>query len=175
MKRLPSARFWGLLCLVEARELFAQTYQGGIHGSVPDSNQGVIPGAAVTLTKETTNLGRETTTNDRGEYAFPSLAPGTYRLGRTERFHQVHQFHRPDPRGTRKTTSVRARDGELGADRRRPFTHPDQSPMYGRRRLRWIESPTVITHAQLSGRVTAGDRHCLATGVFGARSSSPRS
>jgi DNA-binding CsgD family transcriptional regulator len=40
--------------------------------------------------------------------------------------------------------------------------------MSGRRRLRWIETPTVIAHAHLqcSGRVAAGDRRCPATGVL---------
>ena len=41
---------------------------------------GVIPGAEVTLTNQGTSLSRSTTTNEAGEYSFPNLAPGTYRL-----------------------------------------------------------------------------------------------
>ena len=41
---------------------------------------GVIPGAEVTLTNQGTSLSRTTTTNAAGEYSFPNLAPGTYRL-----------------------------------------------------------------------------------------------
>ena len=57
----------------------AQGFQGGIRGAVKDSG-GVIPGAEVTLTNQGTSLSRTTTTNAAGEYSFPNLAPGTYRL-----------------------------------------------------------------------------------------------
>jgi hypothetical protein len=57
----------------------AQTYQGGIRGAVRDAN-GVIPGADVVLVNEATNVRRSTTTNERGEYVFASLAPGRYTL-----------------------------------------------------------------------------------------------
>jgi ribosomal protein L28 len=39
---------------------------------------GVIPGAAVTLTSEATNIARHTQTNTVGEYAFVNVDPGTY-------------------------------------------------------------------------------------------------
>ena len=57
----------------------AQGFQGGIRGAVKDSG-GVIPGAEVTLTNQGTSLSRSTTTTAAGEYSFPNLAPGTYRL-----------------------------------------------------------------------------------------------
>ena len=57
----------------------AQGFQGGIRGAVKDSG-GVIPGAEVTLTNQGTSLSRSTTTTEAGEYSFPNLAPGTYRL-----------------------------------------------------------------------------------------------
>ena len=57
----------------------AQGFQGGIRGVVKDAG-GVIPGAVVTLTNQGTSLSRSTTTTDAGEYTFPNLAPGTYRL-----------------------------------------------------------------------------------------------
>ena len=56
-----------------------QGFQGGIRGAVKDSG-GVIPGAEVTLTNQGTSISRTTTTNAAGEYNFPNLAPGTYRL-----------------------------------------------------------------------------------------------
>ena len=57
----------------------SQGFQGGIRGVVKDAG-GVIPGAEVTLTNQGTSLTRSTTTTAAGEYSFPNLAPGTYRL-----------------------------------------------------------------------------------------------
>jgi hypothetical protein len=47
----------------------AQSYQGGIRGSIIDAD-GVVPGVDVTLTNEHTNVARATVTNERGEYGF---------------------------------------------------------------------------------------------------------
>lgn len=57
--------------------LLAQTYQGGLRGLVKDA-QGVIPGVDVTLVNDDTNAARAVTTNEGGEYSFPSVLPGTY-------------------------------------------------------------------------------------------------
>ena len=54
-----------------------QTYQGGMRGVVKDA-QGVIPGVEVTLVNEATNAVRAVTTNEVGEYSFPSVLPGAY-------------------------------------------------------------------------------------------------
>jgi len=40
----------------------------------------VVPGVTLTLTNEATNISREVTTNDVGQYSFPAVAPGTYTL-----------------------------------------------------------------------------------------------
>src|SRR4051794_25936642 len=57
----------------------AQQFTGGVRGAVRDAN-GVIPGVAVTLTNEATNISREVVTNEVGQYNFPAVAPGTYSL-----------------------------------------------------------------------------------------------
>ena len=57
----------------------AQTYQGGIRGVVKDV-QGIVPGVEVTLVNEATNAVRSVTTNEVGEYSFPSLVPATYTI-----------------------------------------------------------------------------------------------
>ena len=59
--------------------LHAQSFQGGLRGVVKDQ-QGVIPGASVTLVNEATNVARETVTNDVGEYSFPAIDPASYTL-----------------------------------------------------------------------------------------------
>ena len=57
----------------------AQQFTGGVRGAVRDAN-GVIPGVAVTLTNEATNISREVVTNEVGQYNFPAVPPGTYTL-----------------------------------------------------------------------------------------------
>ncbi len=68
-----------LLAAISPGLAFGQGFQGGLRGSVKDSG-GVIPGVEVTLTNESTNISRNTTTNERGEYVFTSVDPGTYKL-----------------------------------------------------------------------------------------------
>jgi trimeric autotransporter adhesin len=68
--------------LVSAGTARGQGFHGGIRGAAHDPG-GLVPGVAVTLTNEATNLKRTTTTNERGEYVFASLDPGTYTLKAT--------------------------------------------------------------------------------------------
>src|SRR6185503_1555765 len=63
--------------LAAAVPLLAQTYHGGLRGSVREAG-GVIPGVSVTLVNDATNVARHTTTNHAGEYAFVNVDPGTY-------------------------------------------------------------------------------------------------
>src|SRR2546430_2465606 len=72
------------LCLAAALSLglaalpcSAQTF-GEITGVVTDASGGLVVGAAVTVTNPETNLTRRTTTNNAGNYNFPTLLPGTY-------------------------------------------------------------------------------------------------
>src|SRR6266581_4628533 len=63
--------------LSTAGALFGQGFQGGLRGSIKDAG-GVVPGVEVTLTNEKTNISRSTITNERGEYVFSNVDPGTY-------------------------------------------------------------------------------------------------
>src|SRR3972149_6905430 len=69
----------GLLLLIPALAS-SQTYQGGVRGAVRDADGGVLPGTTVTLTNAQTGAVRTSVTNERGEYVFASVAPGTYNL-----------------------------------------------------------------------------------------------
>jgi len=71
-----------LLLAIVAAPLHAQTYQGVIRGLVRDA-QGVIPGAEVVIVNEETSAARTVMTNEVGEYAFPSVLPGTYTIRAT--------------------------------------------------------------------------------------------
>ncbi len=77
MKTLRQLFVVGLLVGVTASSALAQSFTGGVRGSVRDAN-GVIPGVAVQLINEATTVARETTSNASGEYNFPAVAPGTY-------------------------------------------------------------------------------------------------
>src|SRR5687768_13653750 len=74
---LFSVAFGVALLAGSAGSASAQSFQGGLRGSVKDS-QGIIPGASVILTNEGTGVSRDTVTNDSGEYSFPALDPGSY-------------------------------------------------------------------------------------------------
>ena len=69
---------------------WAQGFQGGIRGAVKDSG-GVIPGVDVVLTNENTGVSRSATTNERGEYNFPNLAPGSYTLKATLQGYKTYE------------------------------------------------------------------------------------
>lgn len=53
---------------------------GRIAGTVKDSSGGAIPGAMLTATNTAQNIEIKTTTDAKGDYAFPSLAVGNYEV-----------------------------------------------------------------------------------------------
>jgi hypothetical protein len=76
--RIRAALLLGaFLAVATSSTAFGQGFQGGLRGSLKDSG-GVVPGVEITLTNEQTNIKRSTVTNDRGEYAFANVDPGTY-------------------------------------------------------------------------------------------------
>jgi hypothetical protein len=66
------------LLLLIALPLAAQTYLGGIGGTVVDPQGGVIPNAKVVLTNTNTGAVRETNTTSAGGYVFQDLQIGKY-------------------------------------------------------------------------------------------------
>jgi trimeric autotransporter adhesin len=70
------------LCVVAIGHGAAQSFQGGLRGTVRDA-QGVIPGVTVTLVNQDNGVSRETVSNDVGEYSFPGVNPGTYTIRAT--------------------------------------------------------------------------------------------
>src|SRR5262245_28745669 len=51
---------------------------GIVTGSIVDASDQVIPGATVTLVNEATGVLRTIVTDDRGEFTFRAVQPGTY-------------------------------------------------------------------------------------------------
>src|SRR5262245_25904483 len=81
--RLRAALGLAALVVVSlAGDVFGQGFQGGLRGAIKDSG-GVVPGVEVTLTNEQTNIKRSVITNERGEYAFANVDPGTYAVKAT--------------------------------------------------------------------------------------------
>jgi hypothetical protein len=77
MRNRVALMLGAFLAVVTTGTVFGQGFQGGLRGSVKDSG-GVIPGVEVTLTNERTNISRSTTTNERGEYVFTNVDPGSF-------------------------------------------------------------------------------------------------
>jgi hypothetical protein len=69
-----------ILCFLAPAALFAQIDQGTVTGTVRDTQNNVIVGAAVTLVNNDTNLTFTRTTGPSGEYTFSPIKIGTYSL-----------------------------------------------------------------------------------------------
>jgi len=69
-----------LLLLFNSASAAGQTFGGGISGRVTDESGGVLPGVAVTATHVATGVSRTTQTSSTGQFSFPDLPLGTYRV-----------------------------------------------------------------------------------------------
>src|ERR1700680_1221521 len=70
----------------------AQTFRGGINGSVRDATEAVLPRAVVTATNEATRLAYKTNSSRAGEFSFQDLPPGSYLIEITASGFQKTQF-----------------------------------------------------------------------------------
>src|SRR5690348_13319432 len=64
--------------LLLAISAVAQTSSSSLAGTVADSSNSVIPGAAITLINETSGETRQTKTTATGDFVFTAVTPGTY-------------------------------------------------------------------------------------------------
>ena len=69
-----------LVAAFGAAAAFGQAVNGSIVGTVKDSSGGVVPGAKVTVTNTSQNVSRSAKTDHSGNYSFPDVAPGTYKV-----------------------------------------------------------------------------------------------
>ena len=69
-----------LFCLANSTLLMAQSTGGRILGRVADPSAAVLAGVKVVLVNEATGGSQETQTNSTGDYGFPQVSVGTYRL-----------------------------------------------------------------------------------------------
>ena len=68
------------LCLTCSTLAIAQSTGGRILGRVADPSGAVLANVKVTLTHESTGTSSSTTTNDNGDYSFPQVSVGVYRM-----------------------------------------------------------------------------------------------
>ena len=73
-------RWTCLVWLLGAATLGAQTFRGGIRGTVSDSTNAALPGVTVTATQVGTGLARTAVTNTAGTYAFSELPLGDWNV-----------------------------------------------------------------------------------------------
>ncbi|HKC87408.1 MAG TPA: carboxypeptidase-like regulatory domain-containing protein, partial [Blastocatellia bacterium] len=69
-----------ILAASGASAIYAQSFTGSINGTVTDQAGAALANASITLTAGATGQSRATTTNNQGEYSFPSLPPGEYKI-----------------------------------------------------------------------------------------------
>ena len=68
------------LLLLWASPALAQKFTASVRGTVSDQTTAVISGAKVTLKNEATGVSRSVTTNSDGNYSFPDVPVGSYRI-----------------------------------------------------------------------------------------------
>ncbi|MDE1176953.1 MAG: carboxypeptidase-like regulatory domain-containing protein [Edaphobacter sp.] len=71
----------------------AQLSSAAVNGTVRDQTGASVPKAIVTLRSTATSVERSTLTNDDGNYAFPSVSPGTYILRISSPSFQTEQIN----------------------------------------------------------------------------------
>jgi uncharacterized protein GlcG (DUF336 family) len=96
MTRLSLAVGLAFIMLLPAAQNAAAQDTGTVSATVVDASGEVLPGATVTLTNEATAVGRTMVTNERGDFIFRAVQPGTYTVAvelsgfrRYERQHNV--------------------------------------------------------------------------------------
>jgi Carboxypeptidase regulatory-like domain len=122
---------------VLAALLPAQSYYGGLRGTILDQNGGVIAGAKVALINEGTSEPRSVVSTQAGEFVFSELVPATYAVSVEspgfKKFGPISRMFCP----WRTTTELRRRRAYSGLrERGRVTASPDglarQAPVHGR-------------------------------------------
>src|SRR5882757_3925121 len=78
MRTFSSACFSTILLLCLSVSAMAQTFRGGIQGTVTDSSGAAVVGAEVTVKSADTGLVRTVATNNEGDFLVTELPLGAY-------------------------------------------------------------------------------------------------
>jgi len=101
-----------LAVLFSVALLPAQTFRGGVQGTVTDTSGASVSGALVTVTSPGTGLTRSAQTDDSGAYSFTELPPGAYNVTVTKQGFQkqtLTNVHVPTPYSVREKCSRASR------------------------------------------------------------------
>ncbi len=77
---LPLLLVFALGALFSSLRCAAQTFRGGINGTITDSSGAVIPGARITATDTATAVVRDTVSSSGGEFSFNDLPLDAYNI-----------------------------------------------------------------------------------------------
>lgn len=77
---LPILLVFALGALFPTARSVAQTFRGGINGTITDSSGAVVPGARVTATDTATGVVRDTVSSSAGEFSFNDLPLDDYKI-----------------------------------------------------------------------------------------------
>jgi len=81
MRRKSATRVLiALFCLLSSTLLLAQSTGGRILGRVSDPSGAVVAGVKVTIINQATGVAQESLSNESGDYAFPQVSVGVYRV-----------------------------------------------------------------------------------------------
>src|SRR6266540_4055353 len=80
MRILRTCFVLALLAALATGALYAQAVNGTIVGNVTDASGAAVPSAKVTVTEMKTGVGRSGETNESGNFVFPNMEPGTYKV-----------------------------------------------------------------------------------------------
>src|SRR5689334_15101434 len=80
MRQLRLAAAVAAVLLCACSSAYAQSVTGQVSGTVTDSSDAPISGAAVQLTHDLTQQVRAATTEPSGAFVFPNLVPGAYSI-----------------------------------------------------------------------------------------------
>ncbi len=72
--------FTAILLGATAKSALAQGFDGTLRGDVKDQSGALVPGAAVTVKNESTDLERSMESSSVGTFSFPNLLVGLYSL-----------------------------------------------------------------------------------------------
>src|ERR1039457_7393310 len=111
--RLAGAYFL-LVLAVFGSVVVAQNSRGGINGNVADSSGAVVPGSEVKAVAAATSAEYDTNTSSAGEFLFPDLPVGEYKVLVSNHGFQTAQFNRvPVTAGTIYTLQVKLSPTEV--------------------------------------------------------------